>query len=341
MTIFIIFLEIMVRLCLEMRNILVNELKCGKSQRQLSRDFKIPRTTIQSLWNKYINTGNVIDKVKSGRPQKTSEREQRTLVILSKRQPMLPATDLMKGWKISNSISICTTRRVLRRYGLFGRCAARKPFLSNVHKKKRYAWCKAYLHWNIQQWRKVIFSDECKIELHSKRRQFVRRFVNQRFVPKNVSKTFKYGGRSFMVWGAINGEGQKVLIRCPDIMDSYGYQSVLEKGLSVIYDSENVFMQDGAPCHRSISTIKYIENKKVCLLSDWPAQSPDINIIENLWSILKSRVQKHNASSIDDLWRICQIEWEKISVEEISNLYNSIPRRLALVMKAKGFTSKY
>ena len=54
-----------------------------------------------------------------------------------------------------------------------------------------------------------------------------------------------------MVWCDIKGDGTKTLVKYPNILDSIGYQSVLEQGLFTICDSESEFMQDDASCHKS------------------------------------------------------------------------------------------
>jgi len=65
-----------------------------------------------------------------------------------------------------------------------------------------------------------------------------------------------------MVWGAIKGDGSRMLIRCPIRLDSISYQAVLDEGLRDILSEASIFMQDRAPCHRSRSTARYLGRKK-------------------------------------------------------------------------------
>ncbi|GFW72018.1 transposable element Tc1 transposase [Trichonephila clavipes] len=70
-------------------------------------------------------------------------------------------------------------------------------------------------------------------------------------------------------------------------------------------------------------------------------QSPDLNVIENLWSQLEKSVQEHAITSKEDLKNVLKEEWTKITVETTIKLVESMPKRLQAVNKAKGFATKY
>jgi hypothetical protein len=69
----------------------------------------------------------------------------------------------------------------------------------------------------------------------------------------------------------------------------------------------------------------------------WPAQSPDLNIIEPSWSVLEARVRSRFSppASIQQLEDVLQAEWYKIPLETVQNLCKSIPRGTTAVLKAK------
>jgi len=73
-----------------------------------------------------------------------------------------------------------------------------------------------------------------------------------------------------------------------------------------------VFMQNGAPCYMSPSTLVYLDNKNVCILSDSPVESPDLNIIENMWELVKKNIWTHHPILKDNLWHVVQEEWYAI-----------------------------
>ena len=76
---------------------------------------------------------------------------------------------------------------------------------------------------------------------------------------------------------------------------------------------------------------------------EWPAQNPDLNIIENVWRKMKIELQKrvHNITTVALLEEAIRDIWTKIAVEFLQNLYESIPKRIKQVIKSKGNITKY
>ena len=79
----------------------------------------------------------------------------------------------------------------------------------------------------------------------------------------------------------------------------------------------------------------------ICVLRNWPAQSPDLNIIESLWSELKARVSSCKPDNNEAPWMACEEQWVEILVPNIKNLYESIPRRIQEVLQKKGLSIRY
>ena len=100
------------------------------------------------------------------------------------------------------------------------------------------------------------------------RRRLVRRRLRTRLQNNLVCRTMKYGGYSTMVWDDIKGNGSRALVKYQITLNSPEYQAVLDQGLKELYNMSNTFMQDNAPCHKSASTLAFLDRRKVCVLSD-------------------------------------------------------------------------
>ncbi|KAG3102693.1 hypothetical protein PI125_g14065 [Phytophthora idaei] len=100
------------------------------------------------------------------------------------------------------------------------------------------------------------------------------------------------------------------------------------------------FVHDGAPGHRSKLVKAYLKEKKVEVLQH-PAQSPDLNPIENLWAHVKQELNKAPASSIEDLKLKIQAIWYDIEPDRVQKLYQSMSKRLQQVQDNFGGHTKY
>lgn len=106
-------------------------------------------------------------------------------------------------------------------------------------------------------------------------------------------------------------------------------------------------MQDGAGPHRSKRTLTWLKEHlpKGCKLNDnekWPAGSPDLNPIENLWNFFQNAMVEHDPKSFDSFKNVLVDSWwSDISQGYIQNLYKSMPRRVQAVLDADGKMTKY
>jgi len=98
-----------------------------------------------------------------------------------------------------------------------------------------------------------------------------------------------------MVWGCITYFGVGDACRFKGGVDSEMYVDVLRDYVLASRDwygmepSTFIFQQDNAPIHSSQAAITFLTENNISVL-EWPANSPDMNIIEGIWSYIKKRL---------------------------------------------------
>ena len=188
------------------------------------------------------------------------------------------------------------------------------------------------------KWQKVDFSDESSVQLHHSRCKYCRRPTGARMDPRFTQKTVKFGGGKIMVWGYIQYGGVREICRVEGNINSLKYQEVLAASYIPNHKRGQILQQDGAPSHTFISTSKA---KKIMVLQDWPAQSPDMNIIEHVWGRMKEEAWKMKPKNLDELWEACKTAFFAIPDDFNNKLYESLPNRMDAVLQAHGSHARY
>lgn len=136
-----------------------------------------------------------------------------------------------------------------------------------------------------------------------------------------------------MIWGCITYHGIGTICVVDGNINAEKYISVLDENLWPVILH---FQDDNAPVHRArvVQDFRRINQLKSM---NWPAQSPDLNIIENCCWHLKRELQKRaaNISNVHELQH-----WTNISSGHIQIWYKSIPRRILRVLRNKGNVAK-
>ncbi|RYY71747.1 hypothetical protein EON63_21470 [archaeon] len=140
------------------------------------------------------------------------------------------------------------------------------------------------------------------------------------------------------------------LILLDGTVDGAGYTKVLQSYLLPViqqYFGQHpcTFQQDGASIRRAHEVTDFFHTHKVQVL-EWPAHSPDLNIIEHVWHYLKERArQLPVASSKENLWLNVQVAlsymWSEEMTKKINDLYESLPNRMQAVIAAHGGNTSY
>ena len=208
--------------------------------------------------------------------------------------------------------------------------------LTEEQKQKRLEFAKKNINNTFEN---VLFTDESYFELNGLR--WIWRRKNEKtsdvFFHREAHPT------KIMVWGGIskNYKTRLVIFNENETMSAKDYISKILRGgnfdndLDVVYPGGWVFMQDNAPPHKAKITMDYLDNVHWGLL-DWPAHSPDLNIIEHVWSWMKRKVIELEPRNVEDLISILNSVWDSIDQKHIDNLIASIPRRLNYLIETKG-----
>ena len=149
-----------------------------------------------------------------------------------------------------------------------------------------------------------------------------------------------------MVWAGISTLGRTDIAFVRGKMNFEGYQAILEQFLFPFLEKwpslEHIFQQDNASVHVSSSTRKWLEAKDLPIL-DWPAKSPDLSPIENVWSMLVRGVYRNGRqfSNISELKKAIKEEWDNLDQNKITSLILTMNKRLIEVISKHGCLTDY
>ena len=199
-------------------------------------------------------------------------------------------------------------------------------------------------------WRRVLWSDEKKLNLHHPDgNEKVWRRAGEALLPECIYETHKFVGNSVMIWGALAGNGLRILHKIDGILTGDQYVHILDdlvrNAFNEFGNSLDYYQEDNDPKHGGLRGAKvtrawFADNPDIIRL-DWPPNSPDLNPIENMWRTLQKRVCKEKNRNAKNLFEIAEQIWNAIPTEEMRSLIDSMPRRVQAVISAKGGNTKY
>lgn len=238
-----------------------------------------------------------------------------------------------------------------------------KPFLEERHLHARLAFAHAHAHWTEDDWSKVIWSDETSIALGKlAQRRYVARAPGDKYKNNYLVPAFKEHKRSVMIWSC------SVRIRLGPMeyfpkgsINANTYTHLLQhtllpfldemKGLfeNLVGERNFTFQQDNAPIDKAKKIMEFMQDNNLKTLQ-WPANSPDLNLIEHIWPRMKHNIftmwsklkgQPRHGPPSDPLGNLAVEAWTASEEAFLKSLVLSMPRRIQAVIEAQGGHTKY
>lgn len=314
-------------------------LKCFRA---VARIFSVNHITVKRV----VQNLHKGESSRAGAPKKTTKRDEcnikRAAAKIGATGQRITARKVQSECNLQ-TISLRTMQNRLKDLGMkFGK-ASRKIVHTKAHKETRLAFARAALT-DPAKFSNVIWTDEKRFNSdgpdswHS-------------WMPAGkpiVRNRRQQGGPAIQVWGMLIPGPLLVVFELPPRGDSTHFMAFMEEqvlpAIRELVGDDFVLQQDRAPTHTSAYSMGRFADLGVELL-DWPSRSPDLNLIENCWSMISNIVYDGKQyESANDLWGAIDSAVSYINAhkqEALNNIFASLPRRFLECVELKGGLTHY
>ena len=334
-------------ICERLRLLIVEKFQNNIPQCKIAKTLKISSSTVHNIIKRFRESGEIFVRKGQGRKPILDARDLRALRrhCIKNRHDSVTEITAWAQDHFRKSLSVNTVRRAIHKCKLKLYHAKKKPYVNTIQKRRRLLWAKAHLKWTEAKWKTVLWSDESKFEIvfgnHGRR---VLRTKDERDHPACYQRSVQKPA-SLMVWGCISAYGMGSLHIWKGTINAERYIEVLEQHMlpsrqRLFQGRPCIFQQDNAKPHTASITTAWLRRRRVRVLN-WPACSPDLSPIENIWRIMKRKIRQRRPRTVEQLESYIRQEWDNIPLPKLQQLVSSVPRRLRTVVKRRGDATQW
>ncbi len=316
---------------------------------------EISLSTIHYTLRNEANRQDNISKPRSGARRKLSDEDRDHIYELIMGNPHIKCRELLE--EVENRVQRSTLWRLFNEMGIRKWRQLCRPALNESRAARRLAWALAYQHYTPGDWARVCWTDECTIERgHGIEPIWTFTRPSEQIRDHDI-RPIELGKRvKQMFWAGFGEEFRTVLIPLdgdPEaprngVTARVIYELYCEM-LPLIMEEADVFMHDNAPVHKARQVRELLAALGIETM-EWPPYSPDLNPIENLWSILKREIYQlypdleHASDSIETKERLIKAAkeaWASIRPDILVRLSETMPNRVEAIINANGWYTEY
>ena len=201
--------------------------EAGMSISAIANEVGMKRDTVSRWIKRWNESGDLRDKPRSGCPRKTTREQDEAIANEARNQPITNARIIKNVLNID--VSLKTIRRRLNDQGIRRYAPAVKEKLTEIHRNRRLQFSQEHVNWSLNDWARVVFTDEKTFFSTSHGKLHCYRLRNERFERANIYEQARSGHVTANMWGWIHLYGVGELAEIEGRFNAEQYLEILEE----------------------------------------------------------------------------------------------------------------
>lgn len=304
----------------------------GNEWTRIGQNIGRPASTVKSFYKSYLEHGTI--NPTRGRPAIITNEIKDAVVGFMNADPLQNLQVVANEFDIAkSSVKSILNENKISYY-------KRTPIspLTEFHKNRRLNICRQITSVSPQNLLPIIFTDESTVYMDLEGGGIWR---ERGFYPPQSFFEKEQGPLHLMIWGGIGPNGFRTpLLYFDGHVNSATYIKALKENfifenIESIFGRRYIWQQDGASPHRSSETLQFL-NTKIPIIFDWPAYSPDLSPIEQVWGYMKKKISGKKYQNEKELYENLSQIWNDIPNETLNNYTSSFWARCKVCEKYNG-----